>query len=117
MSGTRPFGVTLVAIIAWITGAIQIVSGIISLFGGAATAGVVAIIIGVITIAVSLGLFRGSNGARIVTTIVFLLNIAGSFYLRLALDASIWATVGAILLPVIGLVLLYTSRANTFFRA
>lgn len=116
MAGSRPFGVTLVAIIAWITGAIQIVGGIFSLFGGQVTAGVVAIIIGIITIAVSLGLFRGSNGARIVVTIVFLLNIVSSLYFAIAMNGSIWAAIGAGVLPLIGLILLYTSRANAFFR-
>lgn len=113
---SRPFGVTLVAIIAWVTGAIQIVGGIVSLFGNSLAAGLTAIVIGIITIAVSLGLFRGSNGARIVVTIVFILNIAASLYLVFALNASVWGAVGAIVLPVIGLILLYTGRANSFFR-
>ncbi len=116
MAGPRPFGVTLVALIAWITGALQIVTGIFALFGGAAAVGIAGIVIGVITILVSVGLFGGSNGARILTAIVFLLNIAGSLYVVFAQAGSVWAGIGSIVLPLIGLILLFTSRANAFFR-
>ena len=76
---------------------------------------VVAIVIGVITILVSLGLFGGSNGARIIVAIVFLLNIAGSVWLMIAHPAAFWSALGSIILPLIGLILLFTSRANAFF--
>ncbi|MET0813083.1 MAG: hypothetical protein ABWY03_08510 [Microbacterium sp.] len=117
MATSRPFGVTLVAIIAWITGALQIITGIIALFGGNLTLGIVAIVVGVITILVSLGLFGGSNGARIIVTIVFLLNIGGSIYLIFAHPNQVWSAIGSIILPLIGLILLYTSRANAFFKS
>ncbi len=39
MSARRPLGVTLVALIAWVTGAIQIVSGIVALVRADAVAG------------------------------------------------------------------------------
>lgn len=116
MAGSRPFGVTLVAIIAWITGALQIISGVLWLFSGDLTVGVTAMIIGFITILVSLGLFGGSNFARILTAIVFLLNIAGSVYVMFAFPGQLWSAVGATILPLIGLLLLFSSRANAFFR-
>ena len=40
MAGRRPFGVTLVAIIAWLTGALQIIAGVLLLIGGEITFGV-----------------------------------------------------------------------------
>ena len=112
----RPFGVTLVAIIAWIIGALQIISGIIALFIPAPVFGVGAIVIGIITIIVSLGLFRGSNAARIIVAIVFILNIAGSIWLLLTHQESFWSALGSAILPVIGLILLFTPKANEFFR-
>lgn len=116
MAASRPFGVTIVAIIAWITGALQIVTGVFSLFGGNVTLGVVGIVVGIITVLVSLGLFSGSSGARLVVTIVFLLNIGGSIYLLIAYPGQAWSAIGSLILPLLGLILLYTSRANAFFK-
>ncbi|MET0736395.1 MAG: hypothetical protein ABWY55_12240 [Microbacterium sp.] len=115
MAASRPFGVTLVAIIAWITGALQIITGVIHLFSAQMGVGVAAIVIGIITILVSIGLFGGSNGARIIVAIIFVLNIAGSIWLMLTAPAAFWSALGSLILPLIGLVLLYTSRANAFF--
>ena len=75
MAGERPVGVTIVAVIAWIIGAIQIVGAILALIAGAGFDAWVVLIIGILTIAVSLGLFRGSNTARIIMAIVFTLNL------------------------------------------
>ena len=75
MAGERPVGVTIVAVIAWIIGAIQIVGAILALIAGAGFDAWVVLIIGILTIAVSLGLFRGSNAARIIMAIVFTLNL------------------------------------------
>lgn len=68
------------------------------------------------TILVSLGLFRGSNGARILVTIVFLLNIVGAILLAVN-GVPIWAVIASIVLPLLGIILLFTSRANEFFRS
>lgn len=116
MAGSRPFGVTLVAVIAWITGALQVISGVFALFGGNVTLGVVGIVVGIITVLVSLGLFSGNSGARLIVTIVFLLNIGGSIYLLIAHPGQVWSAIGSLILPLIGLILLYTSRANAFFK-
>lgn len=116
MAGKRPFGVTLVAIIAWITGAVQIISGVVWLVAGNFTYGITAMIIGFITILVSLGLFGGSNLARVLTAIVFVLNIAGSVYVMFTAPSQLWSAIGASILPLIGLLLLFSSRASAFFR-
>ncbi|MCD2443561.1 hypothetical protein LQ757_14870 [Agromyces sp. SYSU K20354] len=122
MAGTRPGGVTLVAVLAWISGALQILGGIIVLIGGtevpgATTAAWVAIIIGIITILVSLGLFRGSNTSRVIVTIVFVLNLASAVYVMFAVPAQLWSAVISGAAALIGLILLYTARANEFFRS
>jgi len=117
MAGQRPLGVTLVAVIAWISGALNIIGGIIQMFPGGDNfaAGVWALIIGIVTIVVSLGLFRGSNGARIVVTIVFVLNLLGAFFLLFS-PFTFWSALFSALFAIIGLVLLYTRSANAFFR-
>ena len=85
MAGPRPGGVTLVAVIAWINGVLGVITGILLLTGGSAaeapavtTAAWVTIVIGIITILVGVGLLRGSNLARIVATVVFVLNLANA---------------------------------------
>lgn len=113
MAGQRPFGVTLVAIIAWINGFFTIISGIFHIF---TWAGWLQIALGVITIAVSLGLFRGSNVARTILAVVFAIDIIVALAGGFTGSLSIWAVIGASILPVIGLILLYTSKANAFFR-
>src|SRR6478752_4767803 len=77
-TASRPFGVTLVAIIAWVSGAWGIVQGIIALIAGAPTWNVFAawvmIFLGAITIVVSLGLLKGDPTARILVTVVLAVN-------------------------------------------
>ncbi len=116
MATSRPFGVTIVAVLAWITGAIQIATGIFALLGGDLTRALIAFAIGAITVAVSLGIFRGRNGARILLAVVFALNVALAIYGYVALGADLWTTIGSSLLPTIGLILLFTRRANAYFR-
>ena len=114
----RPFGVTIVAVIAWINGVVNIIQGIVSLLGGAdPTVAWITIFVGIITFLVSLGLFRGSNGARILVTIVFLINIAAAIYAIVAVPGYFFSAVVTGVLALIGILLLYTARANAFFEA
>ncbi|WP_394551959.1 hypothetical protein ACDF64_13930 [Agromyces sp. MMS24-JH15] len=115
MAGARPGGVTLVAIIAWISGALQILSGLFQVLPGGDNfgVGVWAIVLGIITIVVSLGLFRGSNTARIIVTVIFVVNIATSIWLMFA--GAFWTGLFSAILPAIGLGLLWTRRASEFF--
>lgn len=117
MAGTRPFGVTLVAIIAWINGAWDILVGIFSILPGGTSiwAGPFLIVFGIITILVSLGLFGGRNWARVLTAILFVLNLLGA--VPLLFQGQIWQGIGGAILPVIGLALLFSERANAFFRS
>jgi hypothetical protein len=119
-SPNRPFGVTLVAIIAWLSGAWSIVQGVIALIQGIPTWNVLAawvtILIGAVTIAVSLGVFRGDPSARLVLLIVFAVNVLvhGA---TAAAGGLPWAVaIPTIVLGLLGIVLLFTPRANTYFR-
>jgi uncharacterized membrane protein len=123
MAGPRPGGVTLVAVIAWINGVLGVITGILLLTGGSAaeapavtTAAWVTIVIGIITILVGVGLLRGSNLARIVATVVFVLNLVNAIWTMFAVPGQLWVAIINALLAIIGLVLLYSARANEFFR-
>jgi glucose dehydrogenase len=114
MAGERPVGVTIVAVIAWIIGAIQIVGAILALIAGAGFDAWVVLIVGILTIAVSLGLFRGNNTARVIMAVIFVINLLLAIW-AIFLGGNFWDQVVAGLLAVIGLVFLYSRKASTFF--
>jgi glucose dehydrogenase len=114
MAGERPVGVTIVAVIAWIIGAIQIVGAILALIAGAGFDAWVVLIIGILTIAVSLGLFRGNNTARIIMAVVFTLNLIVAVW-ALVIGVDFWDQVIAGALAIIGLVFLFSKKASAFF--
>jgi len=115
MAGERPVGVTIVAVIAWIIGAIQIVGAILALIAGAGFDAWVVLIIGFLTIAVSLGLFRGSNTARIIMAIVFTLNLIVAVW-AIVIGVDFWDQVIAGALAIVGLVFLFSKKASAFFQ-
>jgi len=114
MAGERPVGVTIVAVIAWIIGAIQIVGAILALIAGAGIDAWVVLIIGILTIAVSLGLFRGNNTARIIMAIVFTLNLIVAVW-AIVIGVDFWDQVIAGILAIVGLVFLFSKKASAFF--
>jgi hypothetical protein len=122
VAGPRHGGVTLIAVLAWISGVLALIGGIIIWLGtsidfpGVIWAAWISIIIGVITIAVGFGLLLGSNVARIIATIVFLLNLGSAILTMFAAPDQLWSSIGSGLLALIGLILLYTEKANLFFR-
>ena len=121
MAGARPGGVTLVAVLAWISGAVNIIAGILLLIAAimapdALWFGIVQLALGIITIIVSIGLLRGSNGARLVVTVVFVLDLISALFVIFFQQAQIWSGIVSGVVVVIGLVLLWTRRANEFFR-
>lgn len=125
VAGQRPLGVTIVAVLAWISGLFNIIGGILLIISGLATTSqnrglsvttaIISILIGIVVIIVSLGLFRGSNGARIIVTVVFVLNIVNAVVQLFSHTESVWTAIVAALPSIIGLVLLYTKSANAFF--
>ena len=116
---TKPSdGVVLVAVIAWISGILQLFSGAVMLFsGGSPVTGWLHIVIGVVTFPVCLGLFRARTSARIVVTVVFLLEIAAGVAAFLDLKSLAYTAITSAVLAIFGLVLLYTPAANASFRA
>lgn len=114
MAGERPGGVTLVAVIAWIIGAIQIIAAVLALLSNTGTNAWWVLIIGILTIAVSLGLFRGSNVARIIMAVVFTLNLIIAVW-QLVIGFNVWSAIIAGVLAIIGLAFLFSKRASAFF--
>lgn len=122
MAGNRPGGVTLVAVLAWISGAVNIIAGILLLIAAimapaALWFGLVQLALGIITIVVSVGLLRGSSTARLVVTIVFVLDLLSALFVIFFQQAQVWSGIVSGVVVVIGLVLLWTRRAGDFFRS
>jgi nitrate reductase gamma subunit len=122
MTGTRPGGVTVVAVLAWISGAVNIIAGILLLIASimapdALWYGLIQLLLGMVTIVLSVGLLRGRPNARIVVTVVFVLNLISALFVIFFQQAQVWSGVVSGVAVVIGLVLLWTRRANEFFRS
>jgi len=115
VAGSRPIGVTVVAVLAWITGAVQIAGAVVALIFSGGFSEWIALALGVLTIAVSLGLSRGTSVARIIMATVFVLDVAVGVW-ALFLSPYIWIPLSTAVLGLVGLGLLFSRRANEFFR-
>ena len=115
----RPLGVTLVAIIAWLSGFLQSLASIIIIVTTGfitwpAIVGWISLIIGLVTLFVGVGLWRGNPTARMIATIVFIANIVLEV-LGMFNGESLWSALTGSILSIIGLILLYTGRAREYF--
>jgi|SoiMethySBSTD1v2_1073268.scaffolds.fasta_scaffold577400_1 hypothetical protein len=125
----RPGGVTLVAVLTWIQGLLDVVGGIILLFNvdnpaferefgygdAVLIAGIATIVIGVVIIAVARGLLRGSRFARGVVTVFVLLSLISAVYVAIAIPAQLVPAIVSGLLSLIVLGLLWSGKAASFF--
>ncbi|WP_203582315.1 hypothetical protein [Microbacterium hibisci] len=116
----RPLGVTLVSIIAWISGFLQILGSILVIIAGLfitwpAILGWISLLIGAITLGVGVGLWRGNPTARTIAIVVFVITIALQV-LGLFNGAILWSVIGGSLLSLIGLILLNTRDARAYFE-
>jgi hypothetical protein len=119
MSGRRPAGVTLVAILAIISGALSILGAVLFFAAGLGTvitaAAIVSLVIGIVTFLVGFFLLRGSSAARMLATISFILSIADALYTLIAQPNQIWSAFFSGLFALIGVILLWSKRASTYF--
>ncbi len=116
---TRPMGVTIVAIIVLVSGVIGTIGAVISIASGTIVAGTISLILGILTLLVGAGLFARSQIARILTTIVLVLQLAYSIFTLgstgFATAAVVWPLLSGVL-AIVGIVLLFTKQANAYFR-
>lgn len=126
----RPGGVTFVAVLAWISGALDITGGVILLFmqnnpavvssfgasGGLITSAIVAILLGVIVVAVANGLLRGRNSSRLIITVVEVLSITTGIFLAIAAPTLLSSELVGVVFSVIVLGLLWSRSANAYFQ-
>lgn len=125
----RPGGVTLVAVLTWIQGFLDVIGGIILLFNvnnpaferefgygdSVLIAGIAAIVIGVVIIVVARGLLRGSRVSRGIVTVFVLLSLVSAVYVAIAIPAQLAAAIVSGLLSLVVLGLLWSGKAAGFF--
>lgn len=131
----RPFGVTLVVVLTWLSALGDFVAGAV-LLGGADSdsmrhdlgltetemrwSGGAAIVLGLITVLVALGLGRGARWARFLVALVMLTHIVGAVWAMTQLDwdeqrNSGLSAVGQIVVSLLILMLLFGKKADRFF--
>jgi hypothetical protein len=122
VAGQRPGGVVLIAVLAWIGAVLQILSGALVLGGAVAVESVsteaawLGIIVGSITFLIAFALFGGSNGARVLVTVSFVVSLVTAVVSMIAHPANLVPPIIAGFLALIGLILLYTAKSNSYFR-
>ena len=126
----RPLGVTLVAALAIISGAFDVIGGIVLLagqrdaeltdaFGGTGmlvTVATSSILIGLATIIIAIGLLRGNAVSRIAATVLQLISLAMSVWVAIAQPSSLGTEIPSALLAIAVLVLLWSGEASRYFR-
>ena len=126
----RPLGVTIVALLAILSGAFDIIGGIVLLagqgdaelaeaFGGTGmlvTVAAVSIVIGVAILIIALGLLRGNAVARVAATAVQVFSLVMSVWVAIAQPSSLGTEIPSALLAIAVLVLLWSGEASRYFR-
>jgi len=125
----RPRGVTVIGVVVYVGGIVDIVSGSMLLVlatgaallaspvpGGLLTA-ITVIIAGIIVVAVADGLMRGSTLARLVVTVVRGVSIIVQVVALTAGGVALLGGIVSLLISVIVLSWLWTPSANAYFAA
>ncbi len=123
----RPGGVTFIGILAYIGGIVDIIGGSMLLVlvtgaaivqnpvpGGLFTA-ITIIVVGIVVVAVSGGLLRGSNLSRLIFTGVRVVSIVTQIIALTSGGIALFAGIVSVLISVIVLSWLWTPRANAYF--
>jgi hypothetical protein len=129
---TRPWYLTLIAVLGIIQGIVTLIAGIalvaerndqdlldnVDVSSDALLAtGIAALIIGAVTILVAAGLLRGSNAARVILGVVELFHLGGGLYVLIAHSGvSRWDGLWAIIWALLILWIIFGSeRSEAFF--
>ncbi|MGR0319351.1 hypothetical protein [Agromyces sp. ZXT2-3] len=127
--GSRPTTITIIGVLAFVAGAIDMISGVILFFllpnqevvdgfggtGPLITAAIGSIIVGLITAVLAGGLLRGSQPARLIVTVLQVFSLIGSLFMAVAyLGFPVGEWIGLAVSAIV-LILLWTPKASAFF--
>lgn len=127
----RPVVVTVVSILAFISGVIDIIAGILSIFeadnpavnaalggpGGLFASSIGSMILGLIVVSLSFGIWLGYWWARMIVTVVQALSLIHSLFLAVAYLGNPVGEWASVLVSAIVLILLWTRPASAYFNA
>lgn len=126
----RPFGVTIVAVLAIVSGVFDVIGGIVLLamqsdpavadaFGGPgvlATLAIFSLLFGVFMLLIAYGLLRGNATARIGATVVQVFSLASSIWIGIVQPSTLATEIVSALVALALLLLLWTGEATRYFR-
>lgn len=127
----RPVGITIVSILAFISGVIDIIAGILSIFeadnpavnaalggpGGLFASSIGSMILGLIVVSLSFGIWLGYWWARMIVTVVQALSLIHSLFLAVAYLGNPVGEWASVLVSAIVLILLWTRPASAYFNS
>ena len=126
----RPITVAIVAVLAGLSGVVDVITGILLMFegsnpevadalggsGGVLWASIGSILLGVVVLALSFGIWLGRWVARMIVTVLQALSLIQSLFLAVAYLGNPVGEWASVLVSAIVLILLWTRPASAFFR-
>jgi hypothetical protein len=127
----RPVGVAIVSVLAFISGVIDVISGILSIFdadnpdvnaafggsGGLFASSIGSMVLGAIVLVLSFGLWLGRWVSRMIVTVLQVLSLIHSLFLAVANLGNPVGEWASVFVAAIVLILLWTKPASAFFNA
>ncbi|HEY6799878.1 MAG TPA: hypothetical protein VI121_04495 [Agromyces sp.] len=126
----RPIGVAIVAVVAFLSGVIDIISGIVLIFrgndpevsaalagsGGVLAASIGSMVLGLIVVVLAFGLWLGHAVSQMVVTVLQALSLIQSLFLAVAaLGEPTWEWASIVISAVV-MILLWTPSAKAYFN-
>ena len=127
----RPRAVTVVVVLTYLSGILSVLGGLLLVLvsrnsaaqaqleagsGVLLTAGIVSIIIGIVTILVARGLRHGRRAARLIVTIVMALQIITSVVALFSGNSQALSSIAQIVVSAAVIFLLWSGAAKSFFQ-
>lgn len=126
----RPIAVAIVAVLAFVSGVIDIITGILLIFqgddpdvtaalggsGGLLAAAIGSMVLGLIVVILSFGLWLGRWISRMIVTVLQVLSLIGSLFMAVAYLGEPVGEWASVLVSAVVLILLWTRPASAWFR-
>ena len=127
----RPIGVAIVAVLAGLSGVVDVITGILLMFeggnpeiaeafggpNGVLAASIGSILLGVIVLSLSFGIWLGRWVARMIVTVLEALSLIQSLFLAVANLGNPVGEWASVFFSALVMILLWTRPASAYFRS